>query len=541
MSRPSSDRSTHRSSDRSSDKSSHSLQATLGRGRSAGRGGRDAADRKAGTFDYLVVGGGTSGAVVARRLAEDPGVTVALLEAGPSDEGIDKVMSLRRWQELLGDPDYGCDFRIEPQLRGNGDILHCRGVMLGGCSSHNSCIAFQPPASDFEKWTELGALGWGPDDVEPYFQRVRSCVSLERTDSGNEVVQAFIAAGREHGFRERDFTCDVDEGVGWFLLNKRGDQRCSSSVAYLHPLAGLPGNLTVRTNVQVARILLENGRAVGVDTAGGAIRAEREVIVCAGAFGSPTLLQRSGVGPAELLRGAGVPVVVDLPSVGEHLQDHPEGVVVFEANRPVPETTHNYYEAGLFARVDEDAAWPDLMFHFGSEAFDMHTAPRGYPTADHAFSLTPNVTRAKSEGFVRLRSADPGDPPIIDFRYFTDPQGYDERLMVEGVRLARELAREPSLAAWTKRELAPGTEVTSFDAISEFVRTTANTVYHPGCSCRMGADHDAQAVVAPDLRVRGVEGLRVADASVFPIMVSTNPALTCMMIGEKAAALIHDN
>lgn len=490
-------------------------------------------------FDYLVVGGGTSGAVVARRLAEDPQVSVALLEAGPSDEGVDKILTLRRWQELLGDSDYGCDYRIEPQLRGNGDILHCRGVMLGGCSSHNSCIAFQPPAFDFHRWSDLGAQGWGPDDVEPFFERVRSCVSLERTDSGNAVVEAFIAAGREYGFRERDFASDVNEGVGWFQLNKRGDRRCSSSVAYLHPLATLPRNLTVMTNVQVARILIEDGRAVGVETAGGIIRAGREVVVCAGAFGSPTLLQRSGIGPAAVLRNAGVEVVVDLPAVGEHLQDHPEGVVVFEASQPVPETTHNYYEAGLFARVDADADWPDLMFHFGSEAFDLHTVPRGYPTSDNAFSLTPNVARARSEGFVRLRSADPADPPIVDFRYFSDPEGYDERLMVEGVRLARELAGEPSLAAWTECELAPGTDITSFDAISDYVRTTANTVYHPGCSCRMGAEDDPNAVVGPDLRVRGVEGLRVADASVFPAMVSTNPALTCMMIGEKAAALIR--
>lgn len=488
-------------------------------------------------FDFVVVGGGTSGAIAARRLAEDPGVHVLLIEAGPSDEGVDRILELSRWQELLGDPEYGHDFVIEPQPRGNADILHSRGVMLGGCSSHNSCIAFEPPAYDFERWVAAGATGWSHAEVAPWFQRVRERVSFERSDSGNAVVEAFLQAAQQLGYPERDFGVEVGEGASWFQLNKTGSRRCSSSVAYLHPLAELPANLTIWTDTPVLRIEVEGGRAVGVCTAGGRVRAEREVILCAGAFVSPKLLMLSGIGPADHLRSVGIEPVVDLPGVGEHLQDHPEGAVVFEGSQPVPQRSHNTYEAGMFVSVDDDAPWPDLMFHFGVEAFDMQTAPNGYPTASNAFSLTPNVARARSEGTVRLRSSDPEDDPRIDFQYFTDPAGYDERIMVEGVRIARDLVRQPALAQWCKRELAPGPEVQSFAEISGYVRTTSNTVYHPVGTCRMGAADDPEAVVTPELAVRGVAGLRVADASVFPFIVSTNPAVTCMMIGERVAAM----
>jgi choline oxidase len=489
-------------------------------------------------FDTIVVGGGTAGAVIARRLAEDPQRSVALLEAGPSDEGASEVLELRRWQELLGDARYGHDFAIAPQPRGNSAILHSRGVMLGGCSSHNSAIAFRPPDFDFARWQAQGATGWGPSGVDAYFDRVAEKVHFEPSDADNEVVNAFIAAAQEMGFAERDFGAEVGEGVGLFQLNKRAGLRASSSVAYLHPLSALPDNLTVLTETHVSRLRLEANRVTGVETSQGPLFTD-EVVLAAGAFGSPHLLMLSGIGPAAHLRDHGIDVVCDLPAVGAHLQDHPEGVIIWEAAAPVPERTYNFYEAGLFATALPDAPWPDLMFHFGTQAFDLHTAALGYPSAANAFSLTPNVTRAKSEGSVRLASADPDEDPRIDFRYFTDPEGYDERIMVAGLKLARALAEQPALAKWVRRELAPGPEVTADEALSEYARRSANTVYHPVGTCRMGAADDPGTVVTPDLKVKGIENLLVADASIFPSVVSTNPCITCMMIGEKCADMLR--
>ncbi|CAA9472861.1 MAG: Choline oxidase [uncultured Rubrobacteraceae bacterium] len=215
-------------------------------------------------------------------------------------------------------------------------------------------------------------------------------------------------------------------------------------------------------------------------------------------------------------------------------------MVMWEATRPVPGMSRQGWEAALFARTDPDAEEPDVMFHFGTSAFDLNTAQLGYPTAEQAFCLTPNVMRAKSEGVVRLRSGDPSTPPLIDFRYFTDPDGYDDHVITEGVKLARAIAGQPALRPWVERELAPGPGVRTDEEISEYARRTANTVYHPAGTCRMGAADDPRAVVDPQLRVRGVGRLRVADASVFPTMIGTNPCITCMMIGEKCADLVKE-
>lgn len=488
------------------------------------------------TVDIIVVGGGTSGAVLARRLA-DAGTSVALLEAGPSDEDQPAILELRRWPELLGSRwDY--DYATESQGHVHDRIRHSRGRMLGGCSSHNSAIAFVPPDLDFERWQRAGAAGWGPSEVAPYFERVRERVHLEPSDSGNALVAAFLDAAAVAGLPRLDFRGPFVQGAGRFLLNKRGALRQSSSVAYLHPLGALPAGLQVVTGVRVRRLLFEGARALGVETSAGRFLARREVVLCAGAFGSPQLLLLSGVGPAEQLRALGIPVVHELPGVGENLQDHPEGVVTWQSARPVPPETSNLWEAGAFMKVDADAPWPDLMLHFGIEAFDLHTAPLGYASARHAFSLTPNATRARSRGSVRLRSADPDAPPRIDTGFFSDPEGHDLRLLVAGIRRARELVAQVPLAAWAQRELTPGAEVVSDDALAEYVRRTANTVYHPAGTCRMGAADDRGAVVDPQLRVRGLEGLRVADASVFPTLPSVNPCLSCMMVGERAASSI---
>jgi choline oxidase len=490
-------------------------------------------------FDYVIVGGGTAGAVVAARLAEVEAGTICLLEAGPSDEGDPRVLELRNWPNLLGS-ELDFDYRIEPQARGNSAIRHSRGRVLGGCSSHNSAIAFRAPDVDLRTWERLGATGWGPDGTRPYSDRVFDRVHVETAPPDNACTAAFVEAAQQAGFPLVAFNSgDVREGVGWFQLTKRGPLRQSSSVAYLHPLSTLPENLTMLTGVRVYRIILDaHGNAVGAETARGRILARREVILCCGAFDSPKLLLLSGIGPADHLRQVGIPVRVDLPGVGEHLTDHPEGVVMWEAARPVPQVSTQFWEAGLFLRTDSALDWPDLMYHFGTVPFDVNTVPLGYPTAQNAFSLTPNVTRPRSQGVVRLRSADPAAPPRLNFRYFTDPEGHDERVLLAGVKLARRIAAQPALRSWIKTELAPGPGVQNDAALSEYARRTANTVYHPAGSCRMGAADDAEAVVDPQLQVRGVGRLRVADASIFPAMIGVNPAMTCMMIGEKCAALI---
>lgn len=496
------------------------------------------------SFDYIVVGGGSAGVVVAARLAENRDLEVALVEAGPNDRDIAEVRELPRWQTLLGGR-YDFDYAIEDQPRGNSSIRHSRARVLGGCSSHNSCISFVPPDYDFELWAETVDESWSPGGVRGAFDRVQSVVNREYSESKNAAVEGFLAAGAAAGYPRSDFSGTFDESCGWFLLNKRAHLRESSSVAYLHNRGPIPGNLTLFENTTASRLLVDSSgskpRVHGVEAGSGTLHARREIIVSAGAFDTPKLLMLSGIGPEPELKRHGIRTIAPLPGVGEHLLDHPEGVIIWEAEEKVPEETSQFYEAGLFARVDPDARWPDLMFHFGTQSFDMHTRGAGYPRSDNAVSLTPNVARARSEGVVRLKSANPADPPSIDFRYFSDPEGYDEHIMVEGIKLARRIASEDAMKRWATRELAPGPEVRSDAQISEYVRRTANTVYHPLGSCRLGREHDPMAVVDPQLRVRGVSGLRIADASVFPHLTSVNPNLTVMMVGERCAAFIESH
>ena len=491
-------------------------------------------------FDYIIVGGGTAGSVVAARLAEDPAITVCLIEAGPTDANRPDVLAIQNWPDLLGtELDY--DYRIEQQARGNSRIRHSRGRVLGGCSSHNSCIAFRAPAYDMDAWRQAGCEGWGARETAPYFDRVFQQVSIDPAPPLNPLSRSFLEAAQQAGFEQISFhiESELHEGAGIFELNARNGQRQSSSQAYLHPRLATTRNLTLLTDTIVNRVLLdEENRAYAVETAAVTLAARREIVLCCGTFETPRLLLLSGIGPRRHLEEIGIAVRVDLPGVGEHLIDHPEGVLIWETNQPVPAQTTQYWEVGLFSKVLPDSPLPDVMLHFGIVPFDWNTAPLGYPTARHGFSLTPNVPRARSEGFVRLRSADPTAEPVIDCRYFTDPEGYDETLLLKGMRLARKIAAQPALRKWISRELAPSEAIQDEQELSEYARRTANTVYHPAGTCRMGAVHDSRTVVDARLRVKGVQRLRVADASIFPSMVSVNPCITCMMIGEKCADLL---
>lgn len=337
----------------------------------------------------------------------------------------------------------------------------------------------------------------------------------------------------------------VLNGAGWFQINADEDgTRMSTSHAYLHPILGSRPNLEVRTGCFVSEVVFEGTAAVGVryqrpDLTGyDVVSATREVIVTAGAIDTPKLLMLSGIGPAEHLREMGIEVRVDAPGVGANLDDHVEGLVFWESSRPMVTTSSQWWEIGLFATTEPDLVLPDLMMHYGSVPFDMNTLRWGYPTTDNGFCLTPNVTQGLSRGTVRLRSRDFRDRAKVDPRYFTDPDGHDDRVMLAGVKLARTIAEQSPLKQWIARELAPGPDAVTDDELLDYIHKTHNTVYHPAATARMGPDGDPMAVLDPQLRVRGTQRLRVVDASAMPKLPAVNPNITVMAMGEKCAELI---
>ncbi|MFE2521584.1 GMC family oxidoreductase [Streptomyces mirabilis] len=499
------------------------------------------------TYDYVVIGGGTAGSVIASRLTENADVTVAVIEGGPSDVGREDVLTLRRWMGLLGgELDY--DYPTTVQPRGNSYIRHSRARVLGGCSSHNTLIAFKPLPSDWDEWEEAGAEGWGAVPMEAYFARLlNNIVPVDEKDR-NAIARDFVDAAqgalgvpRVEGFNKKPFT----EGTGFFDLayHPENNKRSSASVAYLHPVMDERPNLTLLLETWAYRLELEGTRATGVhvrakDGTESLVRARREVLLCAGAVDSPRLLLHSGIGPAHDLAELGIPVAHDLPGVGENLLDHPESVIVWETNGPIPENSAMDSDAGLFVRRDPEQAGPDLMFHFYQIPFTDNPERLGYERPAHGVSMTPNIPKPRSRGRLYLTSADPSVKPALDFRYFTDEDDYDGRTLVDGIRIARRIARTEPLAGWLKREVCPGPEVTDDEELSAYARQVAHTVYHPAGTCRMGATDDRLAVVDPELRVRGLDGLRIADASVFPTMPAVNPMIGVLMVGEKCAELI---
>ncbi|MET7974615.1 GMC oxidoreductase [Streptomyces mirabilis] len=499
------------------------------------------------TYDYVVIGGGTAGSVIASRLTENADVTVAVIEGGPSDVGREDVLTLRRWMGLLGgELDY--DYPTTVQPRGNSHIRHSRARVLGGCSSHNTLIAFKPLPSDWDEWEEAGAKGWGAVPMEAYFARLlNNIVPVDEKDR-NAIARDFVDAAqgalgvpRVEGFNKKPFT----EGTGFFDLayHPENNKRSSASVAYLHPVMDERPNLTLLLETWAYRLELEGTRATGAhvrakDGTETLVRARREVLLCAGAVDSPRLLLHSGIGPAHDLAELGIPVAHDLPGVGENLLDHPESVIVWETNGPIPENSAMDSDAGLFVRRDPEQAGPDLMFHFYQIPFTDNPERLGYERPAHGVSMTPNIPKPRSRGRLYLTSADPSVKPALDFRYFTDEDDYDGRTLVDGIRIARRIARTEPLAGWLKREVCPGPEVTDDEELSAYARQVAHTVYHPAGTCRMGATDDPLAVVDPELRVRGLDGLRIADASVFPTMPAVNPMIGVLMVGEKCAELI---
>ncbi|HET9255242.1 MAG TPA: GMC family oxidoreductase N-terminal domain-containing protein, partial [Pseudonocardiaceae bacterium] len=503
-------------------------------------------------YDYVIVGGGTAGCVLAARLSENPAITVCLLEAGPSDVGEEKIARLERWPQLLGSG-YDWDYPVEPQECGNSFVRHARGKVLGGCSSHNSCIAFWPPREDLDEWAALGCTGWSARECWPLLARLESSdgpgdhhgrcgpVTLRRIPVRDPCGVAVLAAAARVGLPTVRFNegVTVTEGAGFFQINADdGNHRVSSSRGYLHPVMGQRRNLVIRTGAWAGKILFDGARkAAGVEYLDGetlhygTVRARAEVILCAGAIDTPKLLMLSGVGPAQHLREVGVSVLVDSPAVGANLDDHVEGLVMWEASRPMVTRSTQWWEIGLFTRTSPGLDRPDLMMHYGSVPFDLNTVRWGYPTTSNGFCLTPNVTRGRSRGTIGLRSRDFRDRAKVDPRYLSDPGGHDIRVLLYGIRLARRIAAQPVLRDWIARELAPGADAVTDEDLIGYIRKTHNTVYHPAGTVRMGAPGDPRAALDPRLRVKGVTGLRVADASVMPFLPAVNPNITIIMIG----------
>ena len=511
-------------------------------------------------FDYVVVGGGTAGCAVAARLSEDPDVSVCLVEAGPSDVGDDQILDLSRWMELL-ESGYDWDYPIEPQESGNSWMRHARARVLGGCSSHNSAIAFWAPKENLDDWAASGAAGWSAAECYPFYRKLETAldtieeaeapgrgtdgpVTIRTVGDQDPCGAALLSACEQVGLPVTPFNTGrtVHRGANWFQVNAKPDgSRSSASVAYIHPNLERP-NLTLLTGYRAEKLTFDGRRCTGVrlrtpDTRWAVeLTARRETVLSAGAIDGPKLLMLSGIGPAVHLREIGIEVLVDSPGVGENLQDHPEGLVQWEALQPMPTASTQWWQIGIFAGA-EGRATPDLMFHYGSVPFDMNLVRHGYPTSENTFCLTPNVTGAQSKGTVRLASRDFHDKPKVDPRYFTHE--HDREVMIRGIRVAREIAAAPALKDWVGKELAPGEADTSDEELFEYIKKTHNTVYHPSCTVKMGAPDDSMAPVDPTLRVKGVEGLRVADGSVMPDLITVNPCITTMMIGERAADFIR--
>jgi choline dehydrogenase-like flavoprotein len=445
--------------------------------------------------------------------------------------------------------EYDLDYRSVRQERGNSGIRQARLRILGGCSTANTMISWRPRVADLREWVELGAAGWDAATVHPYFDRLQAPITpVPPQDQNPFVADVIQSASAALGLSVRSAWNDEDviEGTGFFEIGYQPETntRSSSSICYLHPAQRSRANLQVLLQTRALRVLLDSGnQAAGVlvrdgQGASAEIRARREVVVCAGAIDSPRLLQLSGIGPAAVLAAAGVDVRADLPGVGENLMDHAEGIAVWEVAEPPSPVCATGWDAGALLRLSPDAARPDIAMHFPVEAWVDHVVAHGVAMPPHYMAIAPNVAKPRSRGRVWITSADPDERPSIDYRYFTDPPARTRQSW--SPRCARPGESEP-MAAQLLREVFPGPQATSDADISALARATHQTVYHVSGTCRMGADGDMLAVLDPALRVRGVTGLRVADASVFPTIPSVNPVVTVMLTAERAADLIRQD
>jgi choline dehydrogenase len=538
--------------------------------------------------DFIIVGAGSAGCVLADRLSADGRTKVLLLEAGGDDRPTrNRGQFLSNllihvpvgYSRTLTDPKVNWLYATEPEASSGGRAhLWPRGKVLGGSSSINAMLYIRGQAADYDGWRQLGCEGWGWDDVLPYFRRAQhqergadawhatgGPLNVSDMRDGHPVSDAVIEACVQAGVpRSADLNGADQEGVGWLQVTMKNGVRQSAAAAYLHPAMKRP-NLRVETQALVSRVIIEAGRAVGVafvrDGVERVAKARREVILAGGAINSPQLLQLSGVGPGELLRRFGVPVAVDLPGVGENLQDHYMAALRFRLKPGAPSVNaqskglpmlgeilkYLAFRRGLlalsaahvtaFCKSRPDLAGPDIQFHVLPATTDLEKQYN-----EHAMVLerAPGLTmaacqlRPESRGRIEIRSADPAEHPRIAPNYLADP--LDQAVTVAALRLGRLFAAQPALSALIDHEMEPGPTQITDEALLAYARATGSTLYHPVGTCQMG--HGPRAVVDPQLRVNGVAALRVVDASVMPRLISGNTNAPVIMIAEKAADLI---
>jgi choline dehydrogenase len=529
-------------------------------------------------YDYIIVGGGSAGCVLANRLSAHPHTRVCLLEAGPPDSSpfirvplgmVGLMMSKKLNWRYFTEP--------QPQLDGRR-LFWPRGKALGGSSSINAMVYTRGHADDYDHWAALGNRGWSYAEVLPLFKRSEhyeggasafhgagGALNVAPLRSPNLLARAFVSAGREAGYPfNPDFNGSSQEGVNCYDVTQKNGERWSAARAFLRPVLQRP-NLTVLSGARATRLIFDGKRAVGVEylrhgkleTA----RCEREVVLTAGAVNSPQLLMLSGIGPAAELRRHGIALRHALPGVGQNLQDHLDALIVHRCIKPVSlgisaatlplqvkhlydylryrrgPMTSNSAEGGGFVKSSPEQPLPDLQFHFTPAHLDGHARTLRHALSTlwgHGYALHVCVLRPRSRGYIGLRSADPAADPLIEPRYLSDPA--DLRLMIEGVRAARRVLAAAAFDPYRGAEIFPGTAANSDEQIARFIRRKAETIYHPVGTCKMG--HDDMAVVDDQLKVHGIDGLRVADASIMPSLIGGNTNAPVMMIAEKAAELV---